>query len=99
MQSGLFSNVNTVPKFRLALRKDETDAMIYASTSEDHFVVSHKTKRVDVNLKGNVLVQIEGLRFNGVSIKQYGKKTLSFQTKSYSRILDNGHTKLGFNLI
>lgn len=84
-------------KFKLTLKKEGEVVFEYTSKKNDSLIFNEKNRLLCLNLKGDQCKEIETKRFNTANVKS-GKNELQVITLSYKRILDNGITKLTFNL-
>lgn len=84
--------------FQLKLFLNDKEVMKYESDKEDSVKHDPEAKRIDLNLKGDKFPFIESIRFNEIELTEGKGKAKKLKAKAYTKILDNGFTKLSFRL-
>lgn len=84
-------------KFKLSLEREGKETFAYESQKDDSLVLNEKGKTLKLSLIGDTCKGVESARFDKAIVK-LDKKTKTLSAKSISKVLDNGVTKITFNL-
>lgn len=87
-----------IQKFKIRVLKKGEPVLSYDSEKEDAFKHKAKEKRIDFALKGDKFPFLENVRFDAIEITEAKGKPLVLEAIAYTKVLDNGTTKLSFKL-
>ncbi|MBD0822642.1 hypothetical protein [Aestuariibaculum marinum] len=83
--------------FKVKLTRKEVPTVEYDSKEGDEIKVEEKS--VSLNLKGDTCKEILNARFDAIEVVIGKKKPVIKQTRTFTRLLDNGVTKIKINFI